>query len=84
MNISRSSQNDSNDKYNLQMAYDELYMKFYTISLKKLKDVKHEKKTLVIKLHESHALVDSLKYKNTVLVENNKSLENELKDSKEL
>jgi hypothetical protein len=59
-------------------------MKFYKISLKKLKDVKHEKKTLVIKLHESHALVDSLKYKNTVLVENNKSLENELKDSKEL
>jgi hypothetical protein len=33
---------------------------------------------------ESHALVDSLKYEITVLVENNQSLENELKGSKEL
>jgi hypothetical protein len=43
MNISQSSQDDSNDEYDLQMTYDELYkkcmklMKFYKISLKKLK-----------------------------------------------
>jgi hypothetical protein len=90
MNTSQSFEDDSNDEYDLQMAYAELYkecmklMKFYKISLKKLKDVKHEKESLVTKLFESHALVDSLKYKNIVLVENNKSLENELKDYKEL
>jgi hypothetical protein len=47
---------------------------FYKIFLKKLKDVKHEK----------DASIDSLKSENTVLIENIKSLENELKDSKEL
>jgi regulator of replication initiation timing len=40
--------------------------------------------SLVTKLFESHALVDSLKYEIIVLVENNQSLENELKGSKEL
>jgi hypothetical protein len=35
-------------------------------------------------LSESHTLIESLKSKNIVLVENIKSLENELKDSKEL
>jgi hypothetical protein len=35
-------------------------------------------------MNHMHALVDSLKFENTVLVENNKSLENELKDFKEL
>jgi hypothetical protein len=86
MNISQASW----DEYDLQMTYNELYkecmklMKLYKFSLKKLKDVKHEKESLVSKLSESHALVDSLKFENTVLVENNKLLENELKDSKEL
>jgi hypothetical protein len=91
INTSQLSDDDSNDEYDLwPMAYDELYeecmklMKFYKISFKKLKDVEHEKKSFVTKLPESHTLVDSLKYENIVLVENIKSLENELKDSKEL
>jgi hypothetical protein len=89
-NTSQSSEDESNDEYDLQMAYDELWKEsvklfnFYKISLKKLKDVKHEKVYLVTKLSESHTLVESLKSKNIVLVENIKSLENELKDSKEL
>jgi hypothetical protein len=90
MNTSQSSEDESNDEYDLQMAYDELYkefmklLNFYKISLKKLKDVKHEKESLVTKLSESNTLVESLKSGNTVFVENIKSLENDLKDSKEL
>jgi len=90
MNTFQSSEDESNDEYDLQMAYDELSMESmkllnsYKISLKKLKDVKHEKESLVTKLSESYTLVESLKFENTVLIENIKSLENELKDSKEL
>jgi hypothetical protein len=57
MNISQSSQ----DEYDLKTTYDELYkecmklMKFYKISLEKLKDVKHENESLVTKFYESHA-----------------------------
>jgi len=51
---------------------------------KKLDVLEHEKESLVTKLSESHALLDSLKSEITVLVENNQSLENELKGSKEL
>jgi len=36
-------------------------------SHKKLKKVKQEKKSLIIKLTESHALIDSLKSENTML-----------------
>jgi hypothetical protein len=59
-------------------------MKINKISRKKLNDVEHEKESLVTKLSESHAFVDPLKFENIVLVENNKSLDNELKDCKEL
>jgi len=59
-------------------------MKINKISRKKLNDVEHEKESLIAKLSESHALVDSLKSEITVLVENNQSLENELKGYKEL
>jgi predicted patatin/cPLA2 family phospholipase len=77
INTSQLSDDDSNDEYDLwPMAYDELYeecmklMKFYKISFQKLKDLEHEKESFVIKLFESHALIDSLKSENTVLVEN--------------
>jgi hypothetical protein len=42
------------------------------------------KESWVIKLSESHALIDSLKFENTMLVENNKFLENELRDFKKI
>jgi len=43
-----------------------------------------KKESLVTKLFESHALVDSLKFENNMVVENNKSLDNELQNSKKL
>jgi hypothetical protein len=42
------------------------------------------KESLVIKLSESNALIDSLKFENPMLVENNKFLENELRDFKKI
>jgi hypothetical protein len=42
------------------------------------------KESLVIKLSESHALIDYLKLENNMLVENNKFLENELRDFKKI
>jgi len=84
MNTFQSYEDESNDEYDLQMAYDELYkesmklLNFYKNSLKKLKVVKHEKESIfVMKLSESHTSVESLKFENT-------ELDNELRDSKEL
>jgi len=50
-------------------------------SNKKLKKVKQEKESLIIKLSESHALIDSLKSKNTMLFNIIDTLENKLKES---
>jgi hypothetical protein len=59
-----------------------LYGIGYTLkkSLKELYDVYQGKESFVSQLSESHALIDSLKSKNTMLVETIKSLENELKE----
>jgi hypothetical protein len=59
-NTFQSSEDESNDESDLQMTYDELckesikLLKFYKISLKKLKDVEHEKDSLVTILSTSH------------------------------
>ena len=64
------------DKDDLQMTYNKLFMKFvklkknYKISLKNIIDVEHEKESLVIKLSKSHALIDFLKSRNTMLTGN--------------
>jgi hypothetical protein len=50
-------------------------------SNKKLKKVEQEKESLIIKLSESHALIDSLKSKNTMLFNIIDTLENKLKES---
>jgi hypothetical protein len=90
MNTSQSSQDGSDDEYDLQTTYNKLYkeciklIKINKISRKRLNDLEHEKESLVTKLCESHALVESLKSEITMLVENNQSPENELKASKEL
>jgi hypothetical protein len=44
-----------------------------------LKKVKQEKESLIIKLSESHALIDYLKYENTMLFNTIDTLENKLK-----
>jgi GTP-binding protein EngB required for normal cell division len=51
---------------------------------KEFKKVKHEKKSLVVKLSESHALIDSLKFNNTMLFDIIDTLENKLKESENL
>jgi hypothetical protein len=54
------------------------------ISPKELKKVKQEKKSLIVQLSESHALIDSLKSENTILYNIIDTLENKLKKSKDL
>jgi len=53
-------------------------------SNKELKNVKQQNESLIIKLSESHALIDSLKYENTMLFNNFDSLESKLKGSEDL
>jgi hypothetical protein len=54
------------------------------ISPKELKKVKQEKESLTVQLSESHALIDSLKSKNTMLFDIIEKLENKLKESEDL
>jgi hypothetical protein len=48
------------------------------VSLKELKKVKQEKESLIIQLSESHVLIESLKSKNTMLLNTINELENKL------
>jgi hypothetical protein len=52
-------------------------------SNKELKRVKQEKESLIIKLSESHALIDSLKSENTMLFTTIDTFENKLKESED-
>jgi chromosome segregation ATPase len=49
-------------------------------SNKELKKVKQEKESLIIKLSESHALIDSLKSENTMMFTTIDTLENKLNE----
>jgi nucleoside-triphosphatase THEP1 len=75
MNSSQlSEENSDNELFNI---FDELNSKFFH---KVLKKVKQEKESLIIQLSESHALIDSLKSKNTMLFNTIDALENKLKE----
>jgi seryl-tRNA synthetase len=50
----------------------------------KLKNVKQEKESLIIKLFESHVLIDSLKSENTMLFNNIDTLDDKLKEFEDL
>jgi predicted nuclease with TOPRIM domain len=52
-------------------------------TFKKINEVELEKENLLAKLDDSHAVVDKLKLEIAMLNEQNKSLENDLKDSKD-
>jgi hypothetical protein len=54
------------------------------VSPKELKKVKQEKESLIVQLSESHALIDSLRYENTMLFDIIDKLENKLKESEDL
>jgi len=58
--------------------------KIFKNSNKELKKVKQEKKSLIFKLFESHALIDSLKSENTMLFNTINTLENKLKESEDI
>jgi predicted nucleic acid-binding Zn-ribbon protein len=53
-------------------------------SNKELKKVKQEKESLIIKLSELHALIDSLKSTNTMLFNTIDTLEKKLKEFEDL
>jgi len=62
----------------------ENFLKLSKNSNKELKKVKQEKESLIIKLFESHVLIDSLKSENTMLFDIIDTLENKLKESEDL
>jgi regulator of replication initiation timing len=79
-----TSDNESNRVSELQNSFDNLRKKFSTIrnsNLKLVKDVKNlelEMDNLLKELSDSHAVCNSLKYENHVLIVKNKSLQNDL------
>jgi len=54
--------------------------KLFKKSNKELKKIKQEKESLIWQLSESHVLIDSLKYDNTMLFDIVDALENKLKE----
>jgi hypothetical protein len=58
--------------------------KLFKKSNRELKKIKQEKESLILQLSESHALIDSLTYENTMLFDIVDALENKLKESEDL
>jgi len=79
MDFSQSSE----ENYDIELS--KFFAKFdKLISPKELKKVKQEKESLIVQLSESHALIDSLRYENTMLFNIIDTLENKLKESEDL
>lgn len=89
LDSTKSSENDYEEEDELQVAYKNLFEEFIELkmlnkkTLHKLDEIKLENENLLVKLDDARVACDQLKYGNTMLVEKNKSLENELKDSKD-
>jgi hypothetical protein len=79
MNSSQFSNDDSDIK--LFKVFNKLKNAQHS---KELKKVKQEKEYLIVQLYESHALIDSLRYENTMLFDIIDTLENKLKESEDL
>jgi len=72
----------SKENYDIKLfnVFDKLKnAKNYKVSHKELKNVKQEKKSLIVQLFESHVLIDSLKSENTTLLNTIDALEKKLK-----
>jgi hypothetical protein len=54
------------------------------VSHKELKKVKQGKKSLIVQLSESHALIDSFRSENTMIFDIIDTLKNKLRESKNL
>jgi hypothetical protein len=75
----------SEDDFNNEFSKDTLRIsKLFVNSHRELEKVKQEKESLIIQLSESHALIDSLKFENTMLFNTIDALENNLKESEDL
>jgi pyruvate/oxaloacetate carboxyltransferase len=71
---------NENSDISLFKVFDKLKnAKNCKVSHKELKKMKQEKESLIVKLSESYALIDSLKSENTMLFDNIDSFENKLK-----
>jgi hypothetical protein len=67
----------SEENYDIELST--VFAKFDKIvSPKELKKVKQEKESLIIQLSESHVLIDSLKFKNTMLLNTINEVKNKL------
>jgi hypothetical protein len=67
----------SEENYDIELS--KVFIKLdKMVSPKELKNVKQEKKSLIIQLSESHVLIDSLKSENTMLLNIIDALENKL------
>jgi hypothetical protein len=83
-NVQSAYDNESNRVSDFQKSYDNLMEKFSMLrntNLKIVKDVKNlelERDNLLKDLSDSHAICNSLKYENHVLIAKNKSLQNDL------
>jgi len=73
----------SEENYHIELS--KVFVKLEKIvSPKELKKVKQEKESLIVLLSESHALIGSLKYENTMLFVIIDTLENKLRESENL
>jgi hypothetical protein len=83
MNSSQLSNEDSDIK--LFKVFNKLKNAQHSkVSHKELKKVKQEKKSLIVQLSGSHALIHSLRFENTMLFDIIDTLENKLKESEDL
>jgi hypothetical protein len=80
--------NESEEEGDLQNAYDNLFLECIKLKklnkqhLQKLKEVNFENDKLSITITDSHAIHNTLKSKNHILIAKVKSLENDLNDSR--
>jgi hypothetical protein len=80
INFLEFSEDDSYDFFKDTLLIGKIFKK----SNKELKKIKQEKESLILQLSESHVLIDSLKYENTMLFDTVDALENKLKESEDL
>jgi hypothetical protein len=79
MNFSQLSE----ENYDIELS--KVFFKLYKmVSPKELKKINQEKESLIIQLSESHVLIDSLKFENTMLFDIIDTLENKLKEYEDL
>jgi hypothetical protein len=80
--------NESEEEGDLQNAYNNIFLECIKLKklnkqhLQKLKDVNLENDQLSITLTDSHAIHNTLKSENHILIAKVKSLENDLNDSR--